>query len=85
MRGILTKAGIGILAAAAPSNTGSRRPTHAPLRACWCRSTAATIPGWNRGPKLTLLIAVDDATGTVAQAEFRTSEDTRGYLVPWRA
>ena len=35
----------------------------------------------DRGPKLTLLIAVDDATGTVAQAEFRTSEDTRGYLV----
>ena len=35
----------------------------------------------DRGPKLTLLIAVDDATGTVAQAVFRTSEDTRGYLV----
>ena len=34
-----------------------------------------------RGPKLTLLIAVDDATSTVAQAVFRTSEDTRGYLV----
>ena len=34
-----------------------------------------------RGPKLTLLIAVDDATGTVAQAVFRTGEDTRGYLV----
>ena len=35
----------------------------------------------DRGPKLTLLIAVDDATGTVAQAAFRTSEGTRGYLV----
>ena len=35
----------------------------------------------DRGPKLTLLIAVDDATGTVAQAVFRTSKDTRGYLV----
>ena len=35
----------------------------------------------DRGPKLTLLIAVDDATGTVAQAIFRTTEDTRGYLV----
>ena len=32
----------------------------------------------DRGPKLTLLIAVDDATGTVAQAVFRTTEDTRG-------
>ena len=35
----------------------------------------------DRGPKLTLLIAVDDATGTVAQAVFRQAEDTRGYLV----
>ena len=35
----------------------------------------------DRGPKLTLLIAVDDATSTVAQAVFRTSEDTLGYLV----
>ena len=35
----------------------------------------------DRGPKLTLLIAVHDATGTVAQAVFRTTEDTRGYLV----
>ena len=32
----------------------------------------------DRGPKLTLLIAVDDATGTVAQD---TTEDTQGYLV----
>ena len=35
----------------------------------------------DRGTKLTLLIAVDDATGTVAQAVFRTTEDTRGYLL----
>ena len=35
----------------------------------------------DRGTKLTLLIAVDDANGTVAQAVFRTTEDTRGYLV----
>ncbi len=34
----------------------------------------------DRGPKLMLLIAVDDATGTVAQAVFRTTEGTRGYL-----
>ena len=34
-----------------------------------------------RGPKLVLLLAVDDATGIVAQAVFRTSEDPRGYLV----
>ena len=43
---------------------------------------AATIP-WveDRGPKLVLLLAVDDATGAVAQALFRTGEDTRGYLM----
>ena len=35
----------------------------------------------DRGPKLTLLIAVDDATGKVAQAVFHTTEDTCGYLV----
>ena len=34
-----------------------------------------------RGPKLVVLLAVDDVTGAVAQAEFRTGEDTRGYLV----
>ena len=34
-----------------------------------------------RGPRLALLLAVDDATGVVAQAVFRTREDTRGYLV----
>ena len=28
-----------------------------------------------------LLLAVDDATGVVAQAVFHTGEDTRGYLV----
>ena len=34
-----------------------------------------------RGPKLVLLLAVDDATGAVAQAIFRTTEDTQGYMV----
>ena len=34
-----------------------------------------------RGLKLVLLLAVDDATGVVAQAVFRPSEDTRGYLL----
>ena len=32
----------------------------------------------DRGPKLTLLVAVDDANSTVAQAVFRTGDDTRG-------
>ena len=35
----------------------------------------------DRGPRFVLLLAVDDATGAVAQAVFRTSEDNRGYLV----
>jgi len=34
-----------------------------------------------RGDKFVLLLAVDDATSTVAQAVFHPSEDTRGYLV----
>lgn len=33
-----------------------------------------------RGPWLTLLLAVDDATGTVPFALFREHEDTRGYF-----
>ena len=34
-----------------------------------------------RGPRFALLLAVDDATGTVANAVFRPEEDTRGYLL----
>jgi transposase len=34
----------------------------------------------NRGPQLTLLLAIDDATGTVPYALFREQEDTRGYF-----
>ncbi len=34
-----------------------------------------------RGPRLTLLLAVDDATGTAPFALFRQSEDTYGYLL----
>jgi len=33
-----------------------------------------------RGPWLTLLLAVDDATGAVPFALFREHEDTRGYF-----
>jgi transposase len=33
----------------------------------------------DRGPGLTLLLAVDDATGTVPDALFQEQEDTRGY------
>ena len=34
----------------------------------------------HRGPWLTLLLAVDDATGTAPYALFRDQEDTRGYM-----
>ena len=34
-----------------------------------------------REPKRRLLIAVSDVTGTVAQAAFHTTEDTREYLM----
>lgn len=34
----------------------------------------------DRGDKFVLLLAVDDGAGVVAQAIFRPSEDTRGYL-----
>lgn len=35
----------------------------------------------DRGAVITLLLAVDDATGTVSHALFREQEDTRGYLL----
>ena len=34
-----------------------------------------------RGPGFVLLLAVDDATGTVANAVFQPGEDTRGYFL----
>ena len=34
-----------------------------------------------RGPRFVLLLAVDDATGVVANAAFRQAEDTRGYFI----
>ena len=35
----------------------------------------------DRGPRFVLLLAVDDTTGTVANALFRPEEDTRGYFL----
>ncbi len=34
----------------------------------------------DRGPMLTLLLAIDDATGTPPYALFREQEDTEGYF-----
>ena len=81
VRRILTKAGIG-----SPRSRRSQqhrfRRRRMPQEGMLVQIDGSNHP-WleDRGPKLTLLIAVDDATGTVAQAVFRTSEDTRGYLV----
>ena len=49
LRRILVKAGIGS-PRAAPSNTASGAGA-CPRRACWCRSTAAIIPGWRTGDR----------------------------------
>ena len=78
VRRILTKAGIG-----SPRRRRSQqhrfRRRRMPQEGMLVQIDGSNHP-WleDRGPKLTLLIAVDDATGTVAQAVFRTSEDTRG-------
>ena len=81
VRRILTKAGIG-----SPRSRRSQqhrfRRRRMPQEGMLVQIDGSNHP-WleDRGPKLTLLIAVDDATGTVAQAVFRTGEDTRGYLL----
>lgn len=38
----------------------------------------------NRGPRLTLVGAIDDATGDVVAATFRAQEDAQGYLLVLR-
>ena len=81
VRRILVKAGIG-----SPRSRRSQqhrfRRRRMPQEGMLVQIDGSNHP-WleDRGPKLTLLIAVDDATGTVAQVVFRTGEDTRGYLV----
>ena len=69
----------------APCSIGSGVVAY-PRRGCWCRSTAASTPGLeDRGTKLTLLIAVDDATGTVAEAVLRAGENTGATWCSWKA
>ena len=81
VRCILTKAGIG-------SPSSRRSPQHRFRRprvpqAGMLVELDGSHHAWleNRGPKFALLLAVDDATGTVANAVFRTDEDTRGYFM----
>ena len=81
VRRILTKAGIGSPRSRRSSQHRFRR-RRMPQEGMLVQIDGSHHP-WleDRGPKLTLLIAVDDATSTVAQAVFRTGEDTRSYLV----
>ena len=80
VRRILTKAGIG-------SPRSRRSPQHRFRRQRMPQSgMLVQLDGhhaWleDRGPKFALLLAVDDATGTVVNAVFRTGEDTRGYFM----
>ena len=81
VRRILVKAGIGSPRSRRPQQHRFRR-RRMPQEGMLVQIDGSQHP-WleDRGPKLTLLIAVDDATGEVAQAVFRTTEDTRGYMV----
>ena len=81
LRRILVKAGMG-------SPRSRRSPQHRfqrrrmPQQGMLVQIDGSHHP-WleDRGPKLVLLLAVDDASSAVAQALFRTGEDTRGYLM----
>ena len=81
VRRILTRAGIG-------SPRSRRSPQHRFRRqrmpqAGMLVQLDGSHHAWleDRGPKFPLLLAVDDATGTVVNAVFRTGEDTRGYFM----
>lgn len=80
VRGILLEAGI-------PSPKRRRPPRHRCRRERMPREgVLVQIDGsyhdWleGRGPWLTLLLAVDDATGTIPYALFQEHEDARGYF-----
>ena len=77
MRRILTRAGIG--------SPRSRRSPQRRFRRQRMPQAGMLVQldgshhAWleDRGPKFALLLAVDDATGTVVNKVFRTGEDTR--------
>ena len=81
VRRILTKAGL-------PSPRRRRPPKHRVRRERMPRAgMLVQVDGshhpWleERGPRFVLLLAVNDATGIVANAVFRQAEDTRGYFI----
>jgi hypothetical protein len=70
-----------------PSPRRRRAPRHRSRRermpqAGMLLQTDGSVHPWleGRGPRLTLLAAVDDATGLVTAATFRDAEDSAGYL-----
>jgi hypothetical protein len=74
-------------AAGRPSPRRRRPPRHRSRRprmpqAGLLLQTDGSVHDWleGRGPRLTLLAAVDDATGLVTAATFRDAEDSAGYL-----
>ena len=81
VRRILTKAGM-------PSPRRRRPPKHRVRRermpqAGMLIQVDGSHHPWleERGPRFALLLAVDDATGVVANAVFRQAEGTRGYFL----
>ena len=81
MRRILTKAGMGSPRSRRSPQHRFRRPRM--LQAGMLVQLDGSHHAWleDRGPKFALLLAVDDATGAVDNAVFRTGEDTRGYFM----
>jgi len=80
-----------LLAAGRPSPRHVRRRVHRRRRARRAQEGALVqIDGsphdWleGRGPRLTLLAAIDDATGQILAAVFRLQEDAHGYMLLMR-
>ncbi|MXZ91539.1 MAG: helix-turn-helix domain-containing protein [Chloroflexi bacterium] len=78
VRRILVKAGMGIPRSRRSQQHRFRRK-RMPQEGMLIQVDGSHHP-WleDRGPKFVLLLAVDDATGVVAQSVFHPSEDTRG-------
>ena len=81
VRRILSKAGI-------RSPRRRRPPKHRKRRDRYCQEGMllqidGSPHGWleERGPRLSLIAAIDDATGKVAGALFREQEDAQGYFL----
>src|SRR3989337_4601626 len=74
--------------AAAPRSPGPRRPPRHRCRrermpqAGLLVQLDGSTHAWldHRGPRLTLIVAMDDATGEVLAATFRNQEDAHGYF-----